>query len=379
MERRFEMARIAIVGGKLQGTEAAYLAKKAGMESLLIDHYEKSPAIGLCDEFLCCDVTQESKELIDALDGVDLILPANENAEVLDALVKLSNKYNYKLAFDKDAYAVSSSKLLSDQLIHENGIPSPRYYPDCKAPYIVKPSGFSGSEGVRRIRTEEELKQFLAKIPPAENWVAQEFLTGPSYSIEVIGRPGKYQTYEVTEIHMDKVYDCKMVTAPCDITREQEEGFRLIAVTLAELVQLKGIMDVEVIDDHGEFKVLEIDARIPSQTPTVVYHTTGVNFVQELKELFCDGEITAKEPMKKKFCSYEHYIIKDGRYEEHGEHIMSQGGPLTLRKNFFGADEVISDFIRDGLPWRGTFINWADTDEELAQKRENMKLSLLGL
>ncbi|HVI41744.1 MAG TPA: hypothetical protein VM577_13920, partial [Anaerovoracaceae bacterium] len=181
------------------------------------------------------------------------------------------------------------------------------------------------------------------------------------------------------EIHMDKVYDCKKVTAPCAITDEQREGFGLIAVKLAELVKLKGIMDVEVIDDHGEFKVLEIDARIPSQTPTVVYHTSGVNFVEELMELFCHGKLKTKEHNPKKFCSYEHLFIKDGRITEHGEHIMSEGGPLKLRGNFFGADEVISDFVREGLPWRGTFINWADTEEELSLKRENMRLNLLGL
>ena len=373
------MARIAIVGGKLQGTEAAYLAKKAGMESLLIDYYEKSPAAGLCDEFLCCDVTRESKELIDALNHVDFILPANENVKVLEALARLADKNDYTLAFDKDAYAVSSSKLLSDQLIHENGIPAPQYYPNCKGPYLAKPSGFSGSEGVRRIGTDEELGRFFKTVSPEEKWVVQEFLTGPSYSIEVIGKPGDYQTYEVTEIHMDKTYDCKMVTAPCAITKAQEEGFRRIAVKLAELVKLKGIMDVEVIDDDGDFKVLEIDARIPSQTPTVVYHTTGVNFIEELMELFCHGRLREKAHGKKKFCSYEHLFIKDGRVTEHGEHIMSGGGLLRLRENFFGADEVISDFLKEGQPWRGTFINRADTEDELAGKRENMRLSLLGL
>lgn len=374
-----KMTRIAIVGGKLQGTEAAYLARKAGMESILIDHYEKSPAIGLCDEFLCCDVTQESKELLDALKSADFILPANENPEVLDALVTLAEKYGFRLAFDPTSYAVSSSKVLSDKLIHENGIPAPQYYPNCRAPYIVKPSGYSGSEGVRKINTEEELKIFLNKAPIDENWIAQEFLTGPSYSIEVIGKPGDYLTYEVTEIHMASDYDCKRVTAPCMITADQEAGFRQIAVRLAELLQLKGIMDVEVIDDNGDFKVLEIDARIPSQTPTAVYHSSGVNFVEELRDLFCGGAMVPKPPGKKKYCSYEHFLIKDGRYTEHGEHIMSQGGPLVLRTNFFGTDEVISDFIREGLPWRGTFINWADTEAELEEKRENMKLSLLGL
>jgi pyrrolysine biosynthesis protein PylC len=394
------MIKVAIVGGKLQGTEAVYLAKKAGMKSLLIDHNDQSPAAGLCDEFLCCDVTRESRELIDALNGVDFILPANENTVVLEALVKLSDKYRYTLAFDKDAYAITSSKLLSDRLIHENRIPAPRYYPDCHAPYIAKPSGFSGSEGVRRFDTEEELKRFLQTVP-ADEWVIQEFLEGPSYSIEVIGKPGDYKIYEITEIHMDEAYDCKKVTAPCAVTDEQKEGFRRTAVRLAELVRLKGIMDVEVIDDRGEFKVLEIDARIPSQTPTVVYHAAGVNFMEELAELFCNGRLAAKMTARetcgagqtihepeggtrraeqaacKRFCSYEHFIVKNGRVTEHGEHIMSADGRLTLRGNFFGADEVISDYAGEGLPWRGTFINSADTAEELARKRENMRKCLI--
>ncbi len=386
------MTRIAIVGGKLQGTEAAYLAKKAGIESLLIDYNEQSPAAGLCDEFLCCDVTKESRELLAALDRVDVILPANENDEVLEALERLAVRHNYVLAFDRDAYAVSSSKLLSDRLIYENGIPAPRYYPNCKAPFVVKPSGFSGSEGVKRIETKEEVELFLKTASPEETWVAQEFLTGPSYSIEVVGEPGAYQTFEVTEIHMDSVYDCKKVTAPCPITGEQEESFRQIAVKLAELLKLKGIMDVEVIDDGGMFKVLEIDARIPSQTPTAVYHTTGVNLVEELVELFCQSSIddlnsgrpgstersARQQGGRKRHCSYEHLLIEDGSVTEHGEHIMSGCGPLRLRENFFGADEVISDFAGGELPWRGTFINWADTEEALDAKRKNMRLRLLS-
>jgi pyrrolysine biosynthesis protein PylC len=156
-------------------------------------------------------------------------------------------------------------------------------------------------------------------------------------------------------------------------------------------------MDVEVIDDGGMFKVLEIDARIPSQTPTVVYHTTGANLVQELVKLFCRGNAgdlsrrdlfggdseSGERPARqqdslKRYCSYEHLLIEDGSVTEHGEHIMSGCGPLRLRENFFGADEVISDFAGGELPWRGTFINWADTEEALDAKRKNMRLRLLS-
>lgn len=386
------MTRIAIVGGKLQGTEAAYLAQKAGFTSILIDYNRNSPAIGLCDEYHCYDVTIETEELVRVLKGADFVLPANENELVLNALAELSKKHGFPLAFDPDAYRISSSKLLSDELIHANRIPAPKYYPDCRGPYIIKPSSMSGSEGVRKLPDENALIQFLDTVSKTEenrqekkkiSWVIQEYLEGPSYSIEVIGTPGCYQTYEVTQIHMDKVYDCKMVTSPCPLSEQQQEAFRQTAVKLAELTGLKGIMDVEVIDARGEFKVLEIDARIPSQTPTAVYHTSGVNLLEELRDLFCGDGLKPKKNQnqqkitKKKFCSYEHLLIDNGKITEHGEHIMSQGGILYLRERFYGADEVLSDYTSSEKTWRGTFINWADTEAELMEKRQRMRARLI--
>ncbi len=38
---------IGIVGGRLQGMEAVYLAKKAGFETLVIDRKEDAPATSI--------------------------------------------------------------------------------------------------------------------------------------------------------------------------------------------------------------------------------------------------------------------------------------------------------------------------------------------
>lgn len=59
--------KVAIVGGKLQGTEAVYLAKLAGFESILIDRNPEVPASGFCDEFVCGDVVAEDEKVIAAL------------------------------------------------------------------------------------------------------------------------------------------------------------------------------------------------------------------------------------------------------------------------------------------------------------------------
>ena len=73
---------VAVVGGNLQGVEAAYLAKKAGWEVTVIDRKAVVPAAGLGDRFSQVNITSE-KDLERALKGVDLVIPALENDDAL--------------------------------------------------------------------------------------------------------------------------------------------------------------------------------------------------------------------------------------------------------------------------------------------------------
>ena len=278
--------------------------------------------------------------------------------------------------------------------MREHRIPAPRIFPARGGPYILKPSDESGSAGVFRAKTAEEVKRFLKSVRDPGNWVAQEYLEGPSYSIEIIGHPGRYRTYEITEIHMDEAYDCKMVTAPCGLSAAKEKQFAKTAEALANLIGLRGVMDVEVIDHAGALKVLEIDARLPSQTPMVVYHCTGVNLLAELAELTLEsvkgfactvstgGSVGAcrsgrlsplKNPKREKqprtTASMAHYLIGDGAVRQMGERIMSAGAPLVYQTHFFGADEALSDYDGSRTPWRGAFIHTGKSEAEVAEKR----------
>lgn len=369
--------KIAIIGGKLQGTEAVYLASVAGFESILIDKDPSVPAAGFADRFICGDVVLEEPEVVAAMKEADLVLPANENDEVLEAVCRICRREGLALAFDRQAYEISSSKIKSDRLFHENHIPAPRYYPQGRAPYMIKPAKESGSAGIMYAETEEDAERFLAACPDPENWIIQEYLTGPSYSVEVIGVPGNYRTYAVTQIHMDSVYDCCRVTAPCHITQAQENRLYEIALKLAELVALHGIMDVEVIDDGCDMKVLEIDARIPSQTPIAVLYASGMNELSELADVIVTGDFTKKQENKKKWSAYEHYRRSGGCVVQEGEHMMSRAGHLHIRENFCGSKVAVTDMTEDGGDFCGIFVNWENSWEELEKVRaavlENLK------
>lgn len=368
--------KVAIIGGKLQGTEAVYLASLAGMHSILIDKNPYAPASGFCDEFVCGDIVAEDENVIQALNSADFVLPANENSEVLAAIKKLTEREGLKTAFDFDAYAISSSKILSDKLFHENGIPAPIYYPQGEPPYIIKPSGESGSAGVSLANTRAEVEEFFAACKDPENWIAQEYLAGPSYSIEVIGNGEEYRTYAITQIHMDDVYDCCMVSAPCEIAEEKKKEFAQIGEKIAGLLKLKGIMDVEVIDDGRGLKVLEIDARIPSQTPIAVYYSSGNNLLAELADITMFGGFRHEKKNLRRYCTYEHYQA-DGRnlYRE-GEHSMSNALPLSVKKDLFGSQLVISDYDPSRDCFKGIFINHAESQEKLDKIRKQLKRNL---
>ncbi|MDP3386684.1 MAG: 3-methylornithine--L-lysine ligase PylC [Eubacteriales bacterium] len=370
------MRTIVIIGGKLQGVEACYLAKKAGIRAILIDKNPNALASLMADEFINSDIFEPSDDLIELLKRSDLILPALENDKVLDYIENIGHKEGLNIAFDFNAYRISSSKILSDKLFSSYHIPAPVYYPESNPPYILKPNNSSGSEGVRLVKTREELAIILKHLSCPEEMVVQEYLEGDSYSIEVIGKPGFYKTYEITQIHTDEQYDCCRVTTPCDIEDSIKEELRQIAQKLAQAVNLNGIMDVEVIMSKGIPKVLEIDARIPSQTPTAVYHTTGANLIDELWHLFCEGILPYRKLNENRYTIYEHLYVINGMIKDVGEHYISIRKPLSHYKGYWGADEAITDFKPGDKELVGTFIYNGNTLEEVIQKRSRVREEL---
>ena len=202
---------IAIVGGGLQGVEVAYLSKKAGFKVMVLDKTPDPPAKGLADDFVHVDICQ--MDLAPAfLEKADLVLPALESDKALEVLNLWQKNSTTPICFDFNAYKVSSSKQRSNKLFSRLGIPKPMDWPQCGFPVVVKPSGGSGSHGVRIIFSNDEWEKLFdaqhpkdpsakdpskkgpsAKDPIAkEQWVVEEFIKGPFYSLEIIGSRGRY-------------------------------------------------------------------------------------------------------------------------------------------------------------------------------------------
>lgn len=368
--------RVAIIGGKLQGLEAAYLAGKAGWESVLIDKRKALPATGLCSYFYNLDIRKDSVYVKRLFKKVDFIVPAVEDITVLEELQKLSQETETPLAYDAKSYYVARSKKRSNKLFKKLGVTQPESWPECGLPVIAKPSTSSGSRGVIKISSENEFAAFLKQSgSELKGWVLQKYIEGLSYSIEVFGLYGNYLTLQVTELGMDRDYDCNRVLAPSDIGKSIEKQIKKTAVIIAKSLDLKGIIDVEFILDKGVLKILEIDARLPSQTPSAVYKSTGINMLEILADIFVRG-ILRKLPEIKfaKGVVYEHIRVQGNKIEFPGEHIIGQAQQLKTMSGFFGADEAITDFDEKSFFWVATLINTGKNRwEALLKSRQVIK------
>jgi pyrrolysine biosynthesis protein PylC len=361
---------VAVVGGNLQGVEATYLAKKAGWQVILVDRKSVVPASGLCDRFIRLDVTG-GENLSTTLGDVDLIIPALENQSALSALDQWTREKGIAFAFDPEAYLISSSKAKSNRLFGHIGVPIPLPWPECGYPVVAKPSFGSGSREVMIFHDAGSIQPDIIKAP--DEWVLQEYVQGESYSLEVIGRPGRYTPLQVTDLAMDSGFDCKRVIAPTDLPETLVSEFERISVSIAEALKLKGLMDIEVVLHNNTLKVLEIDARLPSQTPTVVYWSTGLNMLEVLAALFLDGvgkKTSYSAPPKG--AVYEHIRVSSNSLEVAGEHIMSGADALCLCHDFFGADEAITNYTPGRAEWVATLIFADATRETALEKRHRM-------
>jgi len=362
---------VAIAGGKLQGVEASFLAQDLGWETVVIDRNPSVPARGMGDSFFQCDMVRDPSTLHEIIKKADFVVPALENVEVLKSLSQCASSVGVPLAFDEKAHFISRSKKRSKHFLEKIEVPTARSWPQCEIPVIAKPSNLSGSRGVKKLITEEEVFAFLKeKKGMVDRWIIEEYLEGPSYSLEVVGCEGHFETLQITELEMDSSFDCKRVLAPARISKLLEEEFKKIARTIAERLHLKGIMDVEVINHHGTWKVLEIDARLPSQTPTAVLKSTGINMLQILGDIFVRGALPPfldDKPLRGVI--YEQIQVSDKGIEVLGEHIMADAGPLKRVDQFFGADVALTNFEEGKLPWAATLIMTGKDRREAWLKR----------
>jgi pyrrolysine biosynthesis protein PylC len=208
--------------------------------------------------------------------------------------------------------------------------------------------------------------------------VVQQYVQGPSLSLEVLRyTDGSVVPLMPTLLEFDEGFDCKRVVAPVESSPLLLGLLAEAGRVLAAGVGLVGLMDVEVMVDDDVPRVIEIDARLPSQTPTAVFHSTGLNMVAELVGVFTgrnavggtvggyqptdglsrvDGCLPPLNAEGKKGVCYQHVRAWDGHLAVLGEHVMSEAGPLQLLRGVGGTHEILTDRRPGAREWSATLV-----------------------
>ncbi len=363
------MTRIAIVGGALQGMEAVLLSKAAGYESVVLDRKATAPALSICDEPVVLDPTKDPEWAREVFSGCDAVIPACEELDLLACLDSM--EIDAPLLFDMRSYRTSCSKNRSNEIMASVGVPLPKPWPECGFPAIVKPSSQSGSIGVAVAMNEEDMRKGLRFIESiGDEPVLQEFVHGKSVSIEVIGDGRRAKSYVTTEVCLDSNYDCKMVRCnPNILSAEDDALFGRIGRDVAEAMGLSALMDVEAILTPKGLRVLEIDARIPSQTPAAIEAATGVNLLEELATTAFGRPANRKA---RAGCSvYRHVVFKDGVLRSSGEKEFGHVSRPRFAPGLFGCENSITDYEPGKSEWRATLISSAPTEAAADAKAQN--------
>lgn len=361
--------RLCIVGGALQGMEAVFLAHEAGYETVVIDRKETAPALSICDEPHVLDPLKDISAALEVFSTCDAVIPACEEIDLLEELDDIMRESGIPFLFDMDSYDISCSKRMSNDIMESVGVPLPGHWPECGYPVIVKPSSQSGSIGVSVAFSDEDVARGLKIVDSLGDVpVIQEFVHGKSVSIEVIGDGRRVRAFVTTEVVLDSNYDCKMVRCFPDILSEdQDRDFREIGENVAAAIGLTALMDVEAILTPKGLRVLEIDARIPSQTPAAIYIATGVNLLEELVTSSLGSP--AGRVSSGGSGIYWHLHFRDGTLRTTGEKEFGKVRGPKMGSGLFGSDRYISDYVPGAKEWHGTFMVSGLTPDEAEARR----------
>ncbi|MDR2035893.1 MAG: ATP-grasp domain-containing protein [Coriobacteriales bacterium] len=370
-----------VIGGRLQGAEIAFLGKEAGFQVTVLDREQEVLASQLGDAFVQINLQEATPGLFA---GYDLVFPATENLETLQLARKLAEEAGLPFLFDEQAFYLTRSKTKTNRFLQDIGVRTPPAL--CAelsdiAPlfgsrrFIVKPDKKSGSKGVCCFCDKAAA---LAYLDNHEDCFGQVFLEGPLYSVEVICDKTHVTPFAVTEVVVEASFDSHRIIAPAVLSVEIISEIQSLASQIGRALRMKGIFDVELVLHDSRLYVLELDARMPSQTPLAVYYATGVNFVSALAACFlgsgdaglpnADGGVKGADTRV-----VLQHVYRDNRkktIELIGEGRLLAAPPLIRADGFCGADVALVSNSAEST--YATLLTLAETHSAAEDKMERV-------
>ena len=209
----------------------------------------------------------------------------------MECTEKSTNKHKMRLAFAQSGDP-SPKSLLVDLDSDLRDI-------DISYPAIVKPTDRSGSRGVYKINSKDEIPDAVRgaiEQSLEKKALIEEFVEGDEYSVEYISFKGRHYFLAVTKKYTTGAphfIETKHLE-PAPISEEIQEKIKSVVEHALDTLEIEnGASHSEIkIDDAGIIKIIEIGGRMGGDCigSDLVKYSTGLDFVGMVIQIACGDE-----------------------------------------------------------------------------------------
>lgn len=264
-----------------------------------------------------------------------------------------------------EATSISTNKHLMRNAFEKNGDPSPKSYLvdentnistlKLDYPIIVKPTDRSGSRGIFKLETSDQLKESI-RLSIKESFekkaLVEEYVEGQEYSVEYISFKGIHHFLAITQKYTTGAPHF-IETAhlePAELSIEMTEKVKTVVERALNTLGIKNSASHSElkIDDNGNIKIIEIGGRMGGDCigSDLVHYSTGIDFVKAVIDVACGNEPdlsvkTKPQPVKSVFIFNEEDLMKYKQLkEENSDKLLKE---IYIREDLLGKTTNSSD------------------------------------
>ena len=289
------MENILILGGGLQGLSCGDSLSHKGFIVDVMSSELQIKKSKFFNRTYACSLNLSIKELSSILDKnhYDVIFPMSDKFVSLLSKNKdfLEKKYGVKCACPNyDTLSIVENKHLFMMFCSQKNIPHPKTLPinnenfeDCAIhigfPSLIKPDFSVGARGITKVYSLIELKEKISSV--IENYgscTLQELINNEDYYYNVMlyrNNKGDFPAYTIRKIV--RMFPVDAGSSSCLITKDNHELLEICKDCLNKLNWI-GMADFDVLQrqDNKEFKIIEINPRVPASLRAAAI--SGINF-----------------------------------------------------------------------------------------------------
>ena len=272
------MKKALVLCGGIPQTELIRQLKERGIYTILADMNENVVARPHADKFYKVSVLDiEGVKQVAIEEKVDFIITVCAD-QVLEVVAKISEELGLPWYIDAETAENVSKKSYMKKIFWENGVPTTKYVildkydaesvKDLNYPLIVKPVDAYSSRGVRKVLSEEELKEAIlvaTDISRTKTAIVEEFFEGDEISVDIYVEDGKARVLCLTNIYKigeDGKFIINRSRIPADVSSDIENQITETVQKIATAFNLQNCpMLVQLISNGEKISVIEFCAR----------------------------------------------------------------------------------------------------------------------